>query len=624
MARIRDDSIAAVREAARVDEVVGEVVQLRPAGGGSLKGLCPFHDERSPSFHVTPARGVWHCFGCGEGGDTIGFVQRVDGLTFPEAVERLAQRSGVALQYEEGGSAPRRQTGERQRLVEAHTAAAEFYAAQLEAPAGAPAREFLESRGFDRAAAARFGVGYAPDSYEALLRHLRSRGFTDDELTKGGLVKEGRRGPMDRFRHRVMWPIRDRVGVPVGFGGRRLRDDDPAKYLNSPQTPLYDKSKVLYGLDLARRAVAERDQVVVVEGYTDVMACHLAGVTTAVATCGTAFGAGHVAALRPVLRDSDAMRGEVVFTFDGDEAGRRAALKAFDTDQDFAAQTFVAVQPDGLDPCDLRLRDGDVGVRDLVARRVPLFEFAVRSQLAEVDLDTVEGREAALRRAVPVVAAIKDRSLREPYAQRLARWTGVEDPLDVVERVRRAAGEQAGRRAGRSRPEPDPRDPVRLVEREALKLAVQRPALAGPLLDDLEPEAWTYPWYAALRRVVARAGGCATQPGGPAWIASLREACVEEASGAQDPAAAAEQLERLLLALAAEPLMTTADEPDVTYARACVDRVREQQASRAVADLHARLQRMDPVADERRYRRLFGELMRWEGTRRRLRTDEAA
>ncbi|NEA26237.1 DNA primase, partial [Actinomadura bangladeshensis] len=452
--RIRNEDIALVRERASIDAVIGEYLQLRSAGGGNLKGLCPFHDEKSPSFNVTPSRGLYFCFGCEAGGDVIKFVQEIEHLSFSEAVERLAAQAGIQLRYEEGGGrGPRQDGGQRARLIEAHKAAAEYYAGNLASPEGAIGRKFLSERGFEAADAARFGVGFAPREWEGLVRHLRGRGFADRDIVAGGLAKEGRRGPMDRFRGRLMWPIRDLSGDVIGFGARRLyEDDDGPKYLNTPESPLFHKSSVLYGADLAKKEIARRRQAVVVEGYTDVMACHLAGVPTAIATCGTAFGDDHIKVLRRLLMDQDEFRGEVIFTFDGDAAGRKAALRAFDDEQKFVSQTFVAVQPDGLDPCDLRIRHGDAAVRDLVASRLPLFEFAVRSAIEQHDLDTVEGRLAALDAAAPVVAAIKDRSRRHMYAVNLDRWVGVMDEQFVLRRVRELANRRHAReRAGHGR-----------------------------------------------------------------------------------------------------------------------------------------------------------------------------
>ncbi len=453
--RIRKEDIDAVRERVRIDEVVGEHVTLKSAGLGSLKGLCPFHDERTPSFQVRPQVGFYHCFGCGEGGDVIKFLMTLEHLSFVETVERLASRIGFQLTYEEGGGPDRAETGRRQRLLDANAAAEVFFREQLTSPEAVTGRSFLHERGFDQAAAQQFGVGYAPKGWSALQTHLRGRGFRDDELTTAGLLSTGNRGAYDRFRGRLVWPIRDITGATVGFGARKLYDDDQGpKYLNTPQTPVYNKSAVLYGIDLAKREIAKAKQVVVVEGYTDVMAMHLSGVPTAVATCGTAFGADHIKVVRRLLVDDDAFTGEVVFTFDGDAAGQKAALRAFQEDQRFVAQTFVAVEPSGMDPCDLRLAKGADAVKALVHGREPLFEFAIRSSLAQFDLDHAEGRVQGLRAAAPVVAQIRDHSLRPEYARRLAGWLGMD--VDEVRRQVAAAvsraGQGGGQGGGRDRP----------------------------------------------------------------------------------------------------------------------------------------------------------------------------
>ncbi|MGH8776124.1 MAG: DNA primase [Jiangellaceae bacterium] len=621
--RIRDEDIAVVRERARIDAIVGEYVTLRNAGGGSLKGLCPFHDEKTPSFHVTPARNMYFCFGCSEGGDVISFVQKIDQLSFVEAVERLAGKVGIQLRYEEtrAGSAPSMQREQRTRLVEAHRDAATFYAEQLaESPEAVPGRQFLDERGFDRDAAAHFGVGYAPRGGDVLRKHLRRQGFTDDELVTAGLVAEGRGAPYDRFRGRLLWPIRDLFGDVVGFGARRLYDDDriEAKYLNTAETPIYKKSHLLYGVDLAKKEIARRSQAVVVEGYTDVMACHLAGVGTAVATCGTSFGEDHARVLRRLLRDQDEFRGEVVFTFDGDAAGQKAAMRAFDGDQRFVGQTFVAVEPDGLDPCELRQRSGDAAVRELVARRQPLFHFAIRTMLGDFDLDNPEGRTRALDRTIPLVARIRDQALRDEYARKLSGWVGAPDELAVVRRVRALSGapERGRSRAGHPPAPGQPSlgvpvhgdvDPQTLaLERAVMRVAVQRPALAGPTLDDLDPEAFLSPVYRALRETVAKAGGCATQGGGPAWTDALLAAATDEVT------------RHLVPELSVEPI--PAEETALPrYVESVVLRLHEVWVSRKLVALKAKLQRTDPSEQTVAYNRLFGELMAMEKQRRDLR-----
>lgn len=466
--RIRQSDVEEVKARTNIADIIGEHVSLKSAGVGSMKGLCPFHDERSPSFHVTPQRGFYHCFGCGESGDVYTFLQRMDHVSFSEAVERLAGRIGFELHYEDGG--PAAEHGNRARLLAANQTAAEFFLERLGSPEAEVGRRFLGERGFDAEAARRFGVGFAPKSWDALTNHLRGRGFTTEELAASGLVSQGDRGVYDRFRGRLVWPIRDVTGQTVGFGARRLLDDDNGpKYLNTPETAVYHKAQVLYGLDLAKRDIAKTHRVVVVEGYTDVMACHLAGVTTAIATCGTSFGVDHIKVLRRVLGDDSGV-GEVVFTFDGDEAGQKAAMRAFGEERRFAAQTFVAVAPDGLDPCDLRLARGDGAVRALVEAKTPMFEFVIRHTLSRFDLETVEGRVHALRTAAPIVADIRDPALRPGYTRELARMLGMELG-EVTRAVRGAEGRDrsapargdGGERGGRDRTG-DRREPARSGE----------------------------------------------------------------------------------------------------------------------------------------------------------------
>jgi DNA primase len=615
--RIRESDIAQVRERARIDDLVGEYVSLRRAGGGALKGLCPFHDEKTPSFNVRPTHGTFHCFGCGEGGDVIAFLMKIDHLSFVESVERLAERVGVQLTYEGGMPTRQRDKGTRSRLVDAHRAAAEFYAEQLRTPEAIKAREFLAEREFDQAAAATFGCGYAPSGWDKLTKHLLGRGFDLAELIKGGLSREGRQGPIDRFHRRLLWPIRDLGGDVVGFGARRLFDDDQiqAKYLNTSESPIYKKSQVLFGLDMAKREIARRHQVVVVEGYTDVMAMHASGVPTAVASCGTAFGAEHITVLRRLLIDDDAFRGEVIFTFDGDEAGRKAALKAFDDDQKFAAQTFIAVAPDGLDPCELRQAKGEVAVKDLVARRKPLFAFAIRAELAEHNLDNAEGRVEALRRTVPLVARIKDVSLRDEYARQLAGWVGWEDVATVVRRVRETVGAPAEQRRGRplrvdpgqaalavdvdGPARPNPRDPQLHVQREAIKLALQEPSHAGPVYDSLPLEVFTHPAYAALHQAILDVGGSASGLAGAELLDIVSKACT------------AQTVRSLVTELAVEPIPARQNEIS-RYSSGVLAALQRQLLSGQIADIKARLHRLSPVENEDEWRVLWGDLVALE------------
>lgn len=615
--RIRDEDIQRVREVSRIDEVIGEYLQLRNAGGDNLKGLCPFHDERSPSFNVRPSKAVFYCFGCGVGGDVLAFVMRHDHLTFAEAVERLAARANIQLRYEEGPAVPRGQQGQRTRLLEAHRAAHEYFREQLTGAEAAIARQFLAERGFDGPAVDQFQLGYAPRGWENLVRHLRGRRFSDTELLTAGLVSEGRHGPMDRFRGRLLWPIRDVTGDVIGFGARRLAEDDNGpKYLNTPETPLYKKSTVLYGLDLAKREIARSQQAVVVEGYTDVMACHLSGVTTAIATCGTAFGADHIRLLRRLLMDDDNFRGEVVFTFDGDEAGRKAALRAFEEDARFVTQTYVAVEPTGKDPCELRQSGGDAAVRELVARRIPLYEFALRSSVDRFDVTTAEGQIGALDAAAPIVASIRDWSLRQRYAVKLAGWIGLADEAMVLRRIGQQA-RPAGRGTQPQRPPAqqgfqslvDPKDPRFEVERQNLKIALQYPVLAGPAFDETGPDAFLCPPYRAVRSAIAAAGGVVAAGSGEGWMEAVARHTPDDAVRA------------LVTELAVESLPT--EQPsDPRYIASILAKLRAVHVTRRTAEVKARLERINPVTDAEEYRRVFGELMALEQYRRAL-TDQS-
>jgi DNA primase len=624
--RIPDRDIAAIRERVRIEEVVGDYVQLRRAGADSLKGLCPFHNEKSPSFHVRPNHGHFHCFGCGEGGDVYAFVQKIEHISFVEAVELLADRIGHTISYTGPATSVQRDRGSRSRLTAANAAAAEFYAAALESDEAALARQYLTERNFDAEAARRFGCGFAPSGWDSLTKHLQRKGFEFKELEAAGLSRQGRRGPMDRFHRRLLWPIRTSAGEVIGFGARRLFDDDPmeAKYINTPETLLYKKSSVMFGIDLAKRDIAKGHQAVVVEGYTDVMAMHLAGVATAVASCGTAFGDEHLAMLRRLMMDDNFFRGELIYVFDGDEAGRAAALKAFDGEQNLAGQSFVAVAPDGMDPCDLRLKSGDGALRDLVARRTPLFEFAIRSAIAEMDLDSAEGRVAALRRCVPMVGRIKDFTLRDEYARQLAGWVGWDDVAQVIDRVRREAkksraaahrgsGSNAPRRTAQqpraaaepAATRPDPREPTLWPQREALKSALQYPALAGPVFDSLTVESFTHPGYAAVRSAIDAAGGTSTGVTGAQWIDAVRQQTTSDLTAG------------LISELGVEAIAVD-DEKLPRYIAGVMARLQEVWMGRQIAEVKSKLQRMSPIEQGDEYHALFGDLVAMEAYRRSL------
>jgi DNA primase len=447
-----------------------------------------------------------------------------------------------------------------------------------------------------------FGVGFAPDEWDALTKHLRAQGYSIDELETAGLSKMGQRGPIDRFRNRLTWPIRDISGDVVGFGCRKLASDEEdqgPKYLNTPETPVYKKSQVLYGLDAAKKEIAKKRQAVIVEGYTDVMAAQLAGITTAVATCGTAFGADHIRILRRLLMDDDSFRGEVIFTFDGDAAGQKAALRAFSEDQKFVTQTFVAVEPDGLDPCELRQQKGDLALRDLIARRVPLFEFAIRAELAHHKLDSAEGRVNALNAAAPLVAQIRDKSLRPEYTRLLAGWLGTE--VEIVSKAVAQGVKSQPKVSEASEPtteesnwRPDPSEARLILEREVLKARLQEAALfTGTLWSDIEPGAFTHPAYQELRKTI------------------------DETPAISAETISDERIKTLFTELTVEPIRADG-KPSAGYVESIVARLREVAISRSIAELKSSLQRLNPVENEIEYNAAFAQLVALENARRNL------
>ena len=610
--RINEEDIALVRERARIDDVVGSHVALRNAGGGSLKGLCPFHDEKTPSVPVTPARGFFHCFGCGEGGDVITFVQKVSNLSFVEAVQQLADRVGIQLRITEDGSGSGLPSGMRSQILAANAAAADWFSAQLLSPDALAGRQFIDQRGFDRADADHFGIGYAPRGGRELRQVLNRAGFSDEVLVTAGLIRQG---GWDFFQGRLLWPIRDSASSVLGFGARKLYDDDrmPAKYLNTPETPVYKKSHVLYGLDLARTAIGKKAQAVVVEGYTDVMAAHLSGVDTAVASCGTAFGDDHARLLQRLMGNHDAFNGEVVFTFDGDAAGQKAALKVFNGDQNFITQTYVAIEPHGLDPCDLRLEHGDAAVRELVGRRIPLYQFVMSNVLSGYDLDRADGRLAALRASAPLVSSIRDSSLISGYARELAGMLGmdVDEVRSEIQRIgRRRVTEPAPDPRTLSAPAPEPDallsalplpDPAErslLVERGTLKLMVQFPLLFDAGWDEVTPADFSHPAYRAVFELLS-----SIVYHDDTWLDQVRAASTDEV------------VSQLLLALVVEPVLRT---PDEAYASAYAARLRLLRVTYDIKNLKSKLQRTNPVEQTSDYNAMFSTLLGLEGARKQL------
>ena len=614
--RIKASDIDEVKARTNIADIVADYVALKPAGVDSLKGLCPFHDERSPSFHVRPALGYYHCFGCGESGDAISFIQNMDHLSFAETVERLASKVGYTLTYEEGKSV--QQSGpNRTRLFAANDAATEFFRGALRSDEAAVGRETLLSRGFDEASWQQFGIGYAPQSWDALKTHLTFKGFTAEELALAGLVSQGQRGTYDRFRGRLIWPIRDTSGQTIGFGARKLYESDQGpKYLNTPETPIYHKSKVLYGLDLGKRAISQRKRVIVVEGYTDVMACHLAGMTEAVATCGTAFGREHISLIRRIMGDDTSA--EVIFTFDPDEAGQKAAMKAFADEKQFSAQTYVAVAPEGLDPSDLRQHRGDEALTAMFDTKKPLFEFALRQAIARFDLNSVEGRTAALREAAPIVKDIRDTGVRKGYARELSLMLGL-DPADIEAALRNAAREE--RTIDDTppwAPEPESEPAQRIVtlgslpntpavrgERDALMAMLQYPEIVG---EDLLVQAVAVQFHEEpFARVAAAIRSEVTSLTNPGWLDRVIERVPDSYQG-------------LTRELALSPIPQRNPDGIAHYVTSIVSALIERDLLALKNEMLYRLQRISDPQDAM-YRQLQEQIRMLEQARRSLRGD---
>lgn len=617
--KIRARDIEEVKSRVNIADVVGEYVSLKNASVGSLKGLCPFHDEKSPSFNVRPMQGFYHCFGCGEGGDVYKFLQQMESISFYEAVEKLAARVGFELTYEDGG--PAVDQGQRSRILEANTAAATFYQSQLMTDDAIPGRDFLKGRGFDKAAAEQFGIGFAPKGWSNLTDHLKKLGFTIDELVAAGLATKSDRGAYDKFRGRLIWPIRDSTSQVIGFGARKLFEDDQGpKYLNTSDTLVYHKSAVLYGIDLAKKEISKQQRVVVVEGYTDVMACHLAGITTAVATCGTAFGDDHIRLLNRMLSAEKDTPAEVIFTFDPDAAGQKAAMRAFNDSHKFSAQTFVAVGPDGLDPCDLRSEKGDDAVRLMIENKKPLFEFAIKQKIAKFDLSTIEGRVGAARAAAPVVSAIRDSAMRPAYIRELAGWVNLdgnevaslvdaaakESRSDAVKELRRdqqTIESESGTSGEGAFALPNLNDPITRFERQVLEVLVQVPnSFSKEQLIRIVRDGFS---DAAHNAILEAIGTSLVSHGSLDWLNVI---------GGATPA----ELHSLLRSIAAQSLPAKTDAELVRYGQGVVSRALTNALAHEKADLLAALRRTDAVQDAAESARIQRALVDLETERRKL------
>lgn len=651
--KIKQSVIEEVRERARIEEIVGEYVALKPAGTGTLKGLCPIHGEKTPSFSVSIHNGLWHCFGCGAGGDVFKFIEEIESIGFVEAVEFLARKTGVALEYEDGsGASERKSEVTRARLIDAHRIAVDFFQAQLASVDGEAAREFLQRRGFDQAAVSRFQLGYSPNLWDSLLKELRRKGFTEKEIASSGLVSSGGNGVYDRFRGRVMWPIFSITGEPIGFGARKLNDtDDGPKYLNTPETLIYKKSHVLYGLNLAKKAISAERKVIIVEGYTDVMAAHLSGLENTVATCGTAFGTDHAKIVRRLigdtqgaasgvlLQDGRGFGGEVIFTFDGDSAGQKAAMRAFKQDSTFGAQTFVAVAPNNLDPADMWHQLGADSLREMITRRRPLFEFVLQNLIGQFQLSNVEGRVAALRACAPVIAQIKDNVLRAEYAVHLAGWLGLEvETVQTEVQVLLQAGARANPEItsthsalnfeGEAVPSVpvlrtlgEITDPVERVEHSVLQIMLQLPKLANLAnASELTGQVFTTSIYRAVHDAIMLVGGIPAfttyfeqlmQQGYPEEQAEVRAVKWFVGQIAQQ---SFEPVRSAVLQLSVEPIRESRPDHLWAYVRGVMMSLIRQGLVRQIVEVRADLNRL--ASDDPRRAELFALLMQLEERRR--------
>jgi len=621
--KIRARDIEEVKSRVNIADVVGEYVSLKNSSVGSLKGLCPFHDEKSPSFNVRPMQGFYHCFGCGEGGDAYKFIQQMDSISFTEAVEKLAARVGYELTYEEGGASI--DQGQKSRILEANNASAKFYESQLMSDEAITGRDFLKSRGFDKSAAERFGVGYAPKGWSNLTDYLKTVGFSIDELVVAGLATKSDRGAYDKFRGRLIWPIRDSTGQVIGFGARKLYEDDQGpKYLNTSDTLVYHKSSVLYGIDLAKKDISKQQRVVVVEGYTDVMACHLAGVTTAVATCGTAFGDEHIRIINRLLSADKESPAQVIFTFDPDAAGQKAAMRAYADSHKFSAQTFVAVGPDGLDPCDLRSEKGDAAVVEMIDGKKPLFEFAIKQKISKFDLSTIEGRVGAARAAAPVVAQILDPSMRPAYTRELAGWVNLEGnevaalvdaaaknaKQDAVKDLRRDSAPTESTESISSESDaadrfaqPNLADPISRFERQVLEVLVQIPeAFQTDQVIRIIRDGFSAPAHNAILEAI---GNSLSALGSEEWMNSIARSCAPE-------------LQSMLRSVAAQALPANNKDELIRYGQGVIARALINALAHKKANLMSMLRRADVAEDPQLSAQIQQDLVKLEAERRKL------
>ncbi len=590
--RIRQDDIELVKERTEVVKLVGQYLTLKKTGHDSMSGLCPFHQEKTPSFSVSPAKQVFYCFGCGKGGDAITFLRELEHLTYVEAVERLASQAGVSLRYEGDSPAERRQAQRRAALIAANERAADLFAEQLaSAPEAEEARTYLAGRGIGPEAIAEFGIGYAPRARDFLLTQLsKARDLGPEILMEAGLASGGDDSSVrDRFRGRITFPIHDLQGRGIAFGARILPTDprasESAKYLNSAESPIYRKNEVLYNMDRARSEVAKRGEVFVVEGYTDVIAFSQAGLPNTVATCGTALGEAH-------FRLMSRFAQRAVLSFDSDEAGARAAERAYAFQEQYPVQAVVMIMPQGLDPADFVAKEGPEAVREAAKRARPLVEYMIRRIVGRHDLSTVEEQTQAVNEVLPMLETLNDPVRRSEYAHLLADLTDVTEASVIQALDARRRGKPAAEvTAPAKRSSAQDR-----VEREMLKLLARDADIFAGFALRLSEDHFPHPGSRAAFLTLRDAGGDTSA-----------------LAGGQDPKVAA-----TISQLAVEPLD---GEPTIEYAEHVWARLEEFRLKVLSDALRLRLQKLNPTVDPD-YEQLFTELIAVDGDLRRLRTGQ--
>lgn len=592
--RIADADLEEVRRRSSIVEIAGQYMKVLKAGR-QFKALCPFHSEKTPSFSIDPSKNLWYCFSCQKGGDVISLVQELETVSFVEAVESLARTAGLTLRYEQLTPAERERSRTRNRLIDAHRDAVAFYHQALAKSAEAKqARDYLSERRLKAESIETFKVGWSPTAWDALTRHLKDRGFKDNELTTAGLsLRTERGGLIDRFRGRVMFPIFDVTGSPRAFGARKLLDsDDGPKYLNSAESPIYKKGAILYALNVAKPEIVKSDVAIIVEGYTDVIALHQEGIPLAVATCGTALGVEHFAALHRFTR-------HVTIALDADTAGRSAAERAVERAyldaQGRDMELRVLSLPAGSDPAEFATYHGGDAFRTLLDASVPVVEFRLDARLYGLDLSEPEGKARALRACLPVLAQVGDPVVRSEYTKWIAERTGLDHELVFVEVGKALRGAQAPGPAGLTKA----RSHIS-KEREAIKLALQFSDLVAEHVQRLAPD----DFQARTHRL--------------AWEQIRR--------GDPDPSRAAEEAVRdLLTRLAVEAVEGVPDgEPSDRLVDEIFTRLEEFSLTRRIGEVRARLEKMNPVADPNGYDALFKELVALEGARREMTIDAPA